>query len=73
MEICRFTGLDDIEYKKVAAALSRITSKVSGQPATVEQPAPHTAQKKELLDSLQFDQIDARQLTIKNTHAKTCK
>jgi len=26
-----------------------------------------------LLDSLRFDQIDARQLTIKNAHAKTCK
>ena len=26
-----------------------------------------------LLDSLKFDQIDARQMTIKNSHAKTCK
>lgn len=29
--------------------------------------------KQELLDSLRFDQIDARQMTIKNAHAKTCK
>jgi hypothetical protein len=30
-------------------------------------------QRRILLDSLQFDQIDARQMTIKNAHAKTCK
>lgn len=30
-------------------------------------------QKQTLLDSLRFDQIDARQMTIKNAHAKTCK
>jgi ankyrin repeat protein len=31
------------------------------------------AQKRCLLDSLRFDQIDARQMTIKTAHAKTCK
>jgi ankyrin repeat protein len=30
-------------------------------------------QRRMLLDSLRFDQIDARQMTIKNAHAKTCK
>jgi ankyrin repeat protein len=30
-------------------------------------------QKRMLLDSLRFDQIDARQMTIKNAHSKTCK
>jgi hypothetical protein len=30
-------------------------------------------QKQQLLDSLRFDQIDARQMTIKNAHIKTCK
>jgi ankyrin repeat protein len=30
-------------------------------------------QRRILLDSLRFDQIDARQMTIKNAHAKTCK
>ena len=29
--------------------------------------------KRVLLESLRFDQIDARQLTIKNAHAKTCR
>jgi ankyrin repeat protein len=30
-------------------------------------------QKQSLLDSLRFEQIDARQMTIKNAHTKTCK
>jgi len=30
-------------------------------------------QRRILLDSLRFDQIDARQMTIKNAHTKTCK
>lgn len=29
--------------------------------------------RQEILDSLRFDQIDARQMTIKNAHAKTCR
>ncbi|KAL6863562.1 ankyrin [Trichoderma novae-zelandiae] len=37
---------------------------------------PHTisaGQQRRLLASLQFDQIDARQMTIKKAHAKTCQ
>ncbi|CAN9415621.1 unnamed protein product [Alternaria alternata] len=30
-------------------------------------------QRKSLLDSLRFEQIDARQMTIKTAHAKTCR
>jgi ankyrin repeat protein len=30
-------------------------------------------QRRMLIDSLRFDQIDARQMTIKNAHAKTCR
>ena len=30
-------------------------------------------QKRTLLDSLRFEQIDIRQLSIKNAHAKTCR
>ena len=30
-------------------------------------------QRQTLLDSLRFEQIDARQMTIKTAHAKTCK
>jgi ankyrin repeat protein/nucleoside phosphorylase len=31
------------------------------------------ARRRDLLDSLRFDQIDARQMTIRNAHARTCK
>ncbi|KAL2129397.1 hypothetical protein VTI74DRAFT_7841 [Chaetomium olivicolor] len=73
MEMCRFTGLDDVEYKKVAAALSRITATASRQPTTVGQSPLSEDQKRALLDSLRFDQVDARQMTIKEAHAQTCK
>lgn len=73
MEMCRFTGPDDIEYKKVAAALHRITTTVSKRPTKGDKSLLNEQQKKVLLDSLRFDQIDARQMTIKNAHAKTCK
>ncbi|KXX80367.1 Protein SERAC1 [Madurella mycetomatis] len=73
MEMCRFMGLDDVEYKKVAAALHRITMTVSRKPTAMRQLALSEEQKRELLDSLRFDQIDARQMTIKKAHIQTCK
>ena len=73
MEMCRFTGFNDAEYRKVASALRRITSSVSSQPRRGEKLSLNKEQKEMLLDSLRFDQIDARQITIKNAHAKTCK
>jgi hypothetical protein len=30
-------------------------------------------EKQSLLESLRFEQIDARQMTIKTAHAKTCR
>ncbi|KAF2686139.1 HET-domain-containing protein [Lentithecium fluviatile CBS 122367] len=36
-------------------------------------PSLDNGQRRILLDSLLFDQIDARQMTIKTAHAKTCK
>ncbi|KAF2006368.1 HET-domain-containing protein [Amniculicola lignicola CBS 123094] len=36
-------------------------------------PSLNEEQKQSLLESLRFEQIDARQLTIKNAHTKTCK
>lgn len=65
MEMCRFTGLDDVEYKKVAAALCRIT--------TMGQPLLGKKQLQKLLDSLRFEQIDARQTNIRKAHAQTCE
>ncbi|PSN73262.1 ankyrin [Corynespora cassiicola Philippines] len=74
MDMCRFTGPNDIEYKKVVAALLRMTVETSHYPEETQDGQPLcTDLIAELLGSLKFDQIDARQLTIKNAHAKTCK
>ena len=73
MEMCRFTGLDDVEYRKVASALRKIASSVSSRFKKGEKLPFNDEQRKTLLESLRFEQIDARQMTIKNAHAKTCK
>ena len=73
MDMCRFTGLDDVEYKKVAAALHRMAWMVSRQERRGEIPTLNEEQRRTLMDSMRFDQIDARQMTIKRAHAKTCK
>ncbi|KAI9780188.1 MAG: hypothetical protein M1816_003160 [Peltula sp. TS41687] len=73
MDMCRFTGLEDVEYRKVAAALRRMITEVSGKSRRGQIASVNAEQKRMLLDSLRFDQIDARQVTIKNAHAKTCK
>jgi hypothetical protein len=72
MDMCRFTGPDDIEYKKVAAALHRMTSMASKQSRRAET-CLNEEQRRTLVDSMRFDQIDARQMTIKRAHAKTCE
>ncbi|KAH0556849.1 hypothetical protein GP486_005359, partial [Trichoglossum hirsutum] len=73
MDMCRFTGPHDVEYKKVASAFHRIMTLAPSQPKCEEKLLLKEEQIQMLLDSLRFDQIDARQMTIKNAHAKTCK
>lgn len=72
IDMCRFTGLDDIEYKKVAVALSRISRKVSRYRRKAEELILNEDQRQALLDSLRFDQIDSRQMSIRSAHVKTC-
>jgi hypothetical protein len=64
--MCRFTGVDDLEYIKVVAALQRMDTSTSSLTLTSDQ-------RKMIMASLRFDQIDARQMTIKNAHTNTCK
>ena len=75
MEMCRFSGPRDVEYKKVAASLQRMTANLPK--GGVFTPTPSTSftseQRQQLRDSLKFDQIDSRQMDIKKAHAKTCK
>lgn len=72
MEMCRFTGPDDGEFKKVASALRRMTDSLSPQIKREETLALSDEQRSSLLESLRFDQIDARRMTIKKAHTKTC-
>ncbi|KAK8923034.1 Ankyrin repeat domain-containing protein 50 [Metarhizium anisopliae] len=53
--------------------LRRTSSGISLQPRRGENQSLNDEQRSVLLESLRFDQIDARQMTIKNAHAKTCK
>jgi ankyrin repeat protein len=77
MEMCRFTGHDDPEFKKVAAAISHITSSVRLEhPTRAKAPTKEGLTKEQqqaLLDSLRFDQVDTRWMSIKTAHSKTCK
>ena len=73
MEMCRFSSPEDVEYKKVAAALERIMTSLPENPAPASRSAFTEEQRKQLRDSLKFEQIDARHTTIKKAHTKTCK
>jgi ankyrin repeat protein len=53
-------------------ALERLREQVQKKSGHTEQ-SLHTEQRQILQDSLRFDQIDARHMTIKNAHARTCK
>jgi len=81
MEMCRFTGLDDIEYKKVDAAFQTMASKLSRPHEPKERRDQYTPRVKILIDererllwnSLRFDEMDHRKTDIKRAHAKTCE
>lgn len=53
-------------------ALDRLKEQISKSPSS-NSTSLDDDHRRLLLDSLRFDQIDARHLTIKNAHAKTCK
>ncbi|KAL1793736.1 hypothetical protein ACET3X_008718 [Alternaria dauci] len=55
-----------------AAAFRRLRKEI--REATQDQgPSSDDGKRQALMESLRFDQIDARYATIKNAHAKTCK
>ncbi|KAL5378399.1 hypothetical protein DPSP01_009158 [Paraphaeosphaeria sporulosa] len=53
-------------------ALRRLRREIR-ETSSESMPTLNEEQKRSLLESLRFEQIDARQVTIKNAHAKTCK
>ncbi|SPO03446.1 uncharacterized protein DNG_06129 [Cephalotrichum gorgonifer] len=73
MDMCRFSRPGDIEYKKVDAALRRMTANLPESGGSIPKSSFTSEQRQQLRDSLGFDQIDARHMAIKSAHAKTCK
>jgi hypothetical protein len=53
-------------------ALARLEEQIEKSPNDVSLSLDEE-QKRMLIDSLRFDQIDARQMTIRNAHSKTCR
>jgi ankyrin repeat protein len=64
MEMCRFSSNTDVEYKKVAAALDRMSKEI-------------LAKKRDrmilLTNRLRFGQMNVRQHTIRKAHIETCR
>jgi hypothetical protein len=73
MDMCRFSRTDDPEYEKVVAALNRVLERIANLTPSEERSEITAEQRRCFLDSLRFNQIDARHATIKTAHAKTCK
>ncbi|KAI4223710.1 MAG: hypothetical protein L6R36_005206 [Xanthoria steineri] len=76
MDMCRFSGVQDHEYRKVIGALDLIRARMSEKLVNIEQSSAtqELARQRELrMDAMWFRAIDARYATIKAAHAKTCK
>lgn len=79
MDMCRFSGVQDHEYRKVVGALDFVKARISEQQVDSEPTGTGAAQeltenrRQLILDSMWFRAIDARYATIKPAHAKTCK
>lgn len=73
MDMCRFRGPEDVEYKKVANALRRMIANLPEARIPNTSPSLTNEHRQQLRDSLAFDQIDARHATIKRAHVRTCK
>ncbi|KAE8346867.1 hypothetical protein BDV24DRAFT_147041 [Aspergillus arachidicola] len=64
---------DNVENREISASPDRRAGALCQRPKEAEKHSLNEQQKRELLDSLHFDQIDAHHLTIKKAHAKTCR
>jgi hypothetical protein len=71
--MCRFSTASDTEYLKVAAAIERVLANVSHNSSEADETKSGDAEDQIHIDSLRFDQLDARLATIKSAYAKTCK
>ena len=85
MEMCRFGRVDDVEYRKVVAALELVQTRIASGVSVSESPSknlegsPNTrlalsdSWRQQYLESLWYPAIDARHATIKTAHTRTCK
>ncbi|KAI1163957.1 ankyrin [Nemania serpens] len=87
VDMCRFTGADDPEFRKVSSAILHAHEKLADllprhPEATLSQghELPETSgaelsseQIDKVLDKLSFDGIDARYMTLKSAQRKTCQ
>ncbi|CAJ2508890.1 Uu.00g139160.m01.CDS01 [Anthostomella pinea] len=89
VDMCRFSGNDDPEFRKVAAELRRVDesllSRKSGTAQDVcadgsfdgtlqpERSIPTPEQREKLIEMLSFDGIDARYMTLRTAQTKTCQ
>lgn len=73
MDMCRFSGFDDPEYVKVAAAVERILTSASNRTFPNNDVILDRRQQRKYIEHLKFAQIDARHATFKTAHAKTCR
>ncbi|KAI9862819.1 MAG: hypothetical protein M1824_000949 [Vezdaea acicularis] len=69
VQMCRFKGFDDVEYRKVAAAFDRLARFGIED---INKPVFTAEQGKACLESLAFKQIDDRLMNIRRAHHATC-
>ena len=65
--------MHDAEYEKLVAALRRILAHIDETPSSTTETTLTNDERQAYVNSLRFDQIDARHATIKTAHAKTCR
>ncbi|KIW63271.1 hypothetical protein PV04_10132 [Phialophora macrospora] len=73
MDMCRFSSFHNPEYQKFAAAIDRVLADHKTTPLVSTPPTLNNAERQAYVNSLRFDQIDARHASIKSAHSKTCK
>ena len=73
MGMCRFSSSDQVDYRKVLAAIDRIVRYVEAVPSDSTRTSLNDTEREAYINSLRFEQFDSRHAMIKPAHAKTCK
>jgi ankyrin repeat protein len=73
MDMCRFSSFHDAEYRKLAAAIDRVLADHKATPPLSTPSTLSNAERQAYVNSLRFDQIDARHASIESAHSKTCE